>query len=301
MKSVSRISNPERVGAPRLVDLCIATARRNVQFIDDIGNLLPLKLVMPIVKAVQRPDQLARLEKNRPELAEETHEMWFNFIKRDVSRWEKMLLTKVKRNGENWTVDEIKKKATETTYRNCMAKEQKEVAQATEDLRQATEKETKEARDRQTRIVDKVPSSWEKHRHSSSTGGRSKSDVISKMRREAAAHRRVAPGGSLSTPSHLLRFKREVHVSIRPPRMRRLLEPAGTPTRAALEKEKSSTGADARNNAKETSGKESEGDAAGSAKETKSAGDRPAESREGRTTPKRKRPVTVLLPSKRKK
>jgi hypothetical protein len=294
-RNMKRISNPERIGAPRLVDLCIATARRNVQFIDDVGNLLPLKIVLPIVKAVERPDQLALLEKNRPGLADETHEMWFNFIKRDVPGWEKMLLTRVKRSGETWTVDEIRKKATQKTYRTCMAKEQEEVAQATEVLRQATAKETQESRDRETRIVDKVPSSWEKHHHRtpSQRGG---SGVISKLRREAAAHRQAAPGGSLSTPSHLLRFKRQVHGTIRPPRMRRLLDPAGTPTRAAVDKERSPMKAEARSKPKEASGKELEGDAA---KETKAPASKPAESRGA--TPKRKRPVTVLLPSKRKK
>jgi hypothetical protein len=314
MKSLTRISNPDKVGAPRLIDLCIATARRNVHYIDDFGDL-PLPFVELIVKSVERPDQLAMLEKSRPDLVDKTHELWFSFIKRDVFGWEKMLLTKIKKNGQTWTVEEIRKKATETTYRNCMAKAQAEEAKATEVLRQAIAKETQEARDRQTLIVDKVPSSWEKHRHSSSSaGGRhQKSDVIGKMRREAAAHRQIKPGGKLATPNHLLRSsKRQVHGTIRAPRLRRLLEPAAAPTPAvaAHGADRASSAAVVparrRSDAREASGKESEGDAGSSAKETPkaaaaAAASRPAEGREARTTPKRKRPVTVLLPSKRKK
>jgi hypothetical protein len=302
MKSLSRVSNPERVGAPKLVDLALATARRHAQFIDDVGNLLPIKMVMPILKAVERPDQLATLEKNRPELAAETHELWFNMIKRDVSGWEKMLLTKVKRNGETWTVDEIKRKATATTYRNCMAKEEKEVAQATEVLRQAIAQDTKERRDKETRIVEKVPSSWEKRRHVPATAARPKSDVISKMRREAAAHRQTQPGGSLSTPSHLLGFLRRPQSAIRAPRMRRLLDPASAPaSKASKTRSTTAPWSHARARSDATSAKESDG-GANPAKETPApSGGKPSDSREGRTTPKRKQAPTVLLPSKRRK
>jgi RNA polymerase II transcription factor SIII (Elongin) subunit A len=302
MKSLSRISNPERVGAPRLVDLALATARRNAQFIDDVGNLLPIRMVMPILKAVERPAQLAILEKNRPELVAETHELWFNMIKRDVPGWEKMLLTKVKRNGETWTVDEIKRKATATTYRNCMEKNEKEVAQATEVLRQAIAQDTKERRDKETRIVEKVPSSWEKRRHAPSTATRPKSDVISKMRREAAAHRQMQPGGSLSTPSHLLGFMRRPRAAIRVPRMRRLLDPASAPASEPNKtKPLTAPGSHTRARSDATSAKEPDGGAS-TAKETPApSGSKPLDNREGRTTPKRKQAPTVLLPSKRRK
>jgi hypothetical protein len=235
------------------------------------------------------------MEENRPDLVSETHEMWFSMIKRDVFGWEKMLLSKVKRNGENWTLDEIKKKATATTYRNCMAKARKEEDKATEILRQAIAKETQDARERETRIVDKVPSSWEKPRHSSSTS-RPKSDIISKIRREAAAHRQTQPGGSLSTPNHLLQVRRRPQI-IRAPQMRRLLEPAKTLARAATKsgEEKTST--------VEKSHVRANSDGASSTNErSKPSGTRPSDSRgEARTTPKRKRVPTVLLPSKRMK
>ncbi|KAK6348602.1 hypothetical protein TWF718_006390 [Orbilia javanica] len=70
---------------PSLFDLAKRVCIRNVNHIDDIGDL-PYSVVKPILERVVSPRQLKTIEKNCPQLVPETNELWQIFIRRDVGR-----------------------------------------------------------------------------------------------------------------------------------------------------------------------------------------------------------------------
>jgi elongin-A len=229
----------QRRGARSLMDMAISTIQRNIAHLEDIGDT-PIHIALRILKYVQRPKQLALLEEHSPELAEHTHEFWFSFIKRDVFRWQDMLLKKQKKNGEYWTEEEVKQKATYKTYKRCIDKADVASREAEEIFQQRMQATKDAAESNETRIVEKLPAGWLKRRgagrqESSATGelrltkgSKTKTDtgknMITKFRREAADKMLTRPGSVLATPNHLLNRTMAPKIfARREPTMRRLL------------------------------------------------------------------------------
>ncbi|RAL15076.1 elongin A domain-containing protein [Aspergillus homomorphus CBS 101889] len=72
---------------PSLLQLCTATAIRNIKHLDDIGNI-PYALARPFLLKVESPEKLRALELQSPHLMQDDEELWLEFIKRDIPRWE---------------------------------------------------------------------------------------------------------------------------------------------------------------------------------------------------------------------
>ncbi|PWY70433.1 hypothetical protein BO70DRAFT_321746 [Aspergillus heteromorphus CBS 117.55] len=72
---------------PSLLQLCTATAIRNVKSLDDVGNL-PYALARPFLLKVESPAKLRSLELQSPHIMRDDEELWLEFIKKDIPRWE---------------------------------------------------------------------------------------------------------------------------------------------------------------------------------------------------------------------
>ncbi|KAL4889757.1 RNA polymerase II transcription factor SIII subunit A-domain-containing protein [Aspergillus ambiguus] len=73
--------------APSLLQLATASATRNVKFLNDIGTI-PYSLARPFLLKIESPEKLRTLELQSPHLIKEDEELWLEFIKRDIPRWE---------------------------------------------------------------------------------------------------------------------------------------------------------------------------------------------------------------------
>jgi RNA polymerase II transcription factor SIII (elongin) subunit A len=215
--------------------------RRNITLLEDIGDT-PIHIALPILRSVERPEQLALLEERSPALVEHTTELWFNFIKRDVYEWKDILSEKRKRSGEPWTEDEAKQKTNYKIYKKWLARSEVLKAEAEEVLKERLAAVKNAAIKKETRIVEKLPQSWMKSRTSLrggssasaeirfTSGSRTKTDTVrglmTKVRREAADARLTRPGSTLGTPTHLLNTGKPRTIiarSVVAPPMRRLL------------------------------------------------------------------------------
>ncbi|CAL5874812.1 uncharacterized protein PFLUO_LOCUS9114 [Penicillium psychrofluorescens] len=83
---------------PSLRQLATATAIRNVRLLRDLGDL-PYPLVRPILLKVDNPEQLHCIEQQSPQVANDTEELWLEFIKRDIPQWETYDLP---RHSDHW-------------------------------------------------------------------------------------------------------------------------------------------------------------------------------------------------------
>ncbi|KAE8145477.1 RNA polymerase II transcription factor SIII subunit A-domain-containing protein [Aspergillus avenaceus] len=92
---------------PSLLQLCTATAVRNVKCmsyypnlrleshinvsppldLNDIGNV-PYALARPFLLRVESPEKLRSLEIQSPHIMDDDKELWLEFIKRDIPRWD---------------------------------------------------------------------------------------------------------------------------------------------------------------------------------------------------------------------
>ncbi|RAH73656.1 elongin A domain-containing protein [Aspergillus aculeatinus CBS 121060] len=68
---------------PSLLQLCTATAIRNVKYLNDIGNI-PYALARPFLLKVESPEKLRALEIQSPHLMRDDEEIWREFIERDI-------------------------------------------------------------------------------------------------------------------------------------------------------------------------------------------------------------------------
>jgi RNA polymerase II transcription factor SIII (Elongin) subunit A len=293
-------------GARPLVSMALDIVRRHVASLDDVGDAPP-KLILPILKHIHRPEQLALIEENSPHLKDHTHELWFNFIKRDCFGWDNILLTKRKKNGELWTVDEVKQKATWTTYQRCLEKSEKSEEEALLALEKNMSAEKKQAESRETRVLQNLPSGWLRKRGHKPTGKVTElKNMIAKHRREEVNSGLAKPGKPLARPTHFLNRgamgmagPNQAARRILPPMRRLTAAPADKSTTESKMKSispklqellpspiKSST---------------AERSQAPEARNTETAqttqGNQPPRPR----PPKRKAPPTVLLPMKREK
>ncbi|KAE8138314.1 putative RNA polymerase II transcription factor SIII subunit A [Aspergillus pseudotamarii] len=72
---------------PSLLQLCTATAVKNVKYLNDIGNV-PYILARPFLLKIESPEKLRTLELQSPHIIDEDKELWLEFIKRDIPRWD---------------------------------------------------------------------------------------------------------------------------------------------------------------------------------------------------------------------
>ncbi|KAL4807387.1 putative RNA polymerase II transcription factor SIII subunit A,putative [Aspergillus unguis] len=72
---------------PTLRQLCTTTAIRNVKYLNDIGNI-PYALARPFLLKIESPEKLRSLELQSPHLMNDDSELWLDFIKRDIPRWD---------------------------------------------------------------------------------------------------------------------------------------------------------------------------------------------------------------------
>ncbi|KAF7595053.1 hypothetical protein BBP40_007456 [Aspergillus hancockii] len=72
---------------PSLLQLCTATAIRNVKYLNDIGNV-PYALARPFLLKIESPERLRTLELQSPHIIDDDRELWLEFIKRDIPRWD---------------------------------------------------------------------------------------------------------------------------------------------------------------------------------------------------------------------
>ncbi|BDD63145.1 hypothetical protein MPDQ_003229 [Monascus purpureus] len=81
-----------------LRQLATATAIRNVKYLNDIGNI-PYALARPFLLKVESPEKLRSLELASPHIMKEDGELWLEFIKRDIPKWEQYDLPE---NPDSW-------------------------------------------------------------------------------------------------------------------------------------------------------------------------------------------------------
>ncbi|KAE8383330.1 RNA polymerase II transcription factor SIII subunit A-domain-containing protein [Aspergillus bertholletiae] len=72
---------------PSLLQLCTATAIKNVKYLNDIGNV-PYTLARPFLLKIESPEKLRTIELQSPHIIDEDKELWLEFIKRDIPRWD---------------------------------------------------------------------------------------------------------------------------------------------------------------------------------------------------------------------
>ncbi|KAE8353062.1 putative RNA polymerase II transcription factor SIII subunit A [Aspergillus coremiiformis] len=72
---------------PSLLQLCTGTAVKNVKFLNDIGNV-PYALARPFLLKIESPEKLRTIEIQSPHIIGDDKELWFEFIKRDIPRWD---------------------------------------------------------------------------------------------------------------------------------------------------------------------------------------------------------------------
>lgn len=210
--------NEERLGARKLFNMAINVVRSNIRDIEDFGDT-PVHIVLPLLRHVQRPDQLALIEENSPFLKDHTHELWFNMLTRDVFNWQDMLLTKRKANGALWTEDEVKQKMTHKIYKRSLIKAEEAEKAAEEEMIQKMQAAHQAASSNTPKVVVNDPLLWKKQRTarqdgSSSSlrftaGSRTRIDTgksaLNKIWREAADSKLKRPGSTLARPAHLLK------------------------------------------------------------------------------------------------
>ncbi|KAL4783092.1 putative RNA polymerase II transcription factor SIII subunit A, partial [Aspergillus varians] len=76
---------------PTLRQLCTAAAIRNVKFLNDIGNI-PYSLARPFLLKIESPEKLRSLELLSPHIMSGDVELWLEFIKRDIPKWDQYQL-----------------------------------------------------------------------------------------------------------------------------------------------------------------------------------------------------------------
>ena len=74
--------------APSLLDLSRRACIKNINHLEDVGDI-HYQLIRPVLLKLENPEQLRRIEDASPQLLGQDGEIWLNFIKRDIPKWEK--------------------------------------------------------------------------------------------------------------------------------------------------------------------------------------------------------------------
>ncbi|MCJ1254190.1 hypothetical protein MMC24_002004 [Lignoscripta atroalba] len=114
---------------------------KNIRSITDVGDI-PYELIRPILIKLENPEQLRELEKASPQLCGLDAEIWREFIKRDIPKWEEK--PHEPKNPENWY----------KVYRKLRLESQKEVDKDAEILKAAMDGIKNERAKHTSKVVD---------------------------------------------------------------------------------------------------------------------------------------------------
>lgn len=89
----------ERTGADSLVNMVVRATAKNAGTIVDYGDVR-FKLIEPVLRRVEEPEHLIRIQEQNPGFAEHTGEIWQRLIKRDIPNWESRIL--YPKNQASW-------------------------------------------------------------------------------------------------------------------------------------------------------------------------------------------------------
>lgn len=153
-----------------------------------------MHIILPILRHVEDPAQLKRLEDNSPHLKGETGALWLEFIKKDVFEWKKLLLETPRRNGRCYTEEEIKKKLTHKQYARLMEKAEKAQERDLDLLRKSAVKSAKEQEAKQVQKLQPAPFAVNARPSKSRTAAPAApqgSKAMAKIRKQAADRRAI--------------------------------------------------------------------------------------------------------------
>lgn len=115
--------------AQTLRKLATQAAIRVYDIILDFADM-PYEMARPILQKIQDPHQLEEIEKNNPQMADSTEELWKSFIARDIPNWEEKMC--YPKNPRSWG----------KVYHYMMREEKKRIAADEEVLRKSMQSES---------------------------------------------------------------------------------------------------------------------------------------------------------------
>lgn len=115
--------------AQTLRKLATQAAIRVYDIIFDFADM-PYEMAHPILQKIQDPHQLEEIEKNNPQMADSTEELWKSFIARDIPNWEEKMC--YPKNPRSWG----------KVYHYMMREEKKRIAADEEVLRKSMQSES---------------------------------------------------------------------------------------------------------------------------------------------------------------
>jgi hypothetical protein len=156
LRPVSNGYSSERLGARSLFQQAKAQVIRNIGQLVDAGDT-PVQLLLPILRHVKDPEQLAELEENSPQLKGETGDLWMALIKRDVPSWNKFMFSEPRANGKCWTEEELKPKLAYRHYERLVRRQEEEDQKTLDILRSSTLNNEKEQQAKKLVILETMP------------------------------------------------------------------------------------------------------------------------------------------------
>ena len=190
-----------------LYKMACRAAIRNADSIDDLGDEITYEMALPILRKIQDPDQLMKLEQNSPQIAGHTGELWRKFIERDIQRWKEKIIEP--KNPTSWS----------KVYRKLKKEDEQERLAAEEMLKQALNKRKVEKESHSANIVHAVipqgkkaaARSWGSSRPMAIGGQAIKRstgvEALATIRRQSA-HAAQSRNITAAVPSHELANKR---------------------------------------------------------------------------------------------
>jgi hypothetical protein len=208
--------NGSTIGARPLAAMCLTVIRKNINNVTDLGTLGEdnPKFALKILRLIKRPEQLAVIEQNSPQLIPHTHEIWFSLIKKEIPGWENMLFHKSRTDGHTFTEEEVKQKCSYNIFKRCQKKADEAERRAEEVLRQQIETAKQASARKETRILTTMPSTASRrsrpvaHSELRFSHGSKTKNIITKIRRETADAK--LKKGRLGTPTHLLNVRQRM-------------------------------------------------------------------------------------------
>jgi len=192
---------------PSLYKMACRAAIRNADSIDDLGDEITYEMALPILRRVQDPDQLMKIEQNSPQIADQTGELWRKFIERDIQRWKEKIIEP--KNPASWS----------KVYRKLKKQDEAERLAAEEALKQALNARKAEKESHSANIVRAVipqgkkaaSRSWGASRPMAMGGQAIKRttgvEALATIRRQSA-HASASRNVTAAVPSHELQNKR---------------------------------------------------------------------------------------------
>ncbi|KAF2088452.1 hypothetical protein K490DRAFT_55868 [Saccharata proteae CBS 121410] len=164
------------LGAPSLLDICLRKSSRCWKTITDVG-LLPYRLVLPILRKIENPDQLRSIEVHSPHIAEDSGHLWEAFIKRDFSHYQSQL--QPPKDPRNWW----------KVYKKFRTQQEKDIELQKAQLKARLQGIKAKKDEMTTSVTDKVNPRYLEHRPRTTFGGWGDRPA------KDSTHFNVGPGG----------------------------------------------------------------------------------------------------------